>query len=191
MVKRRASKLTVILDHAKARKRQSQYTYTSCPPSPPYSPVGHTFLPIKLQQRFSQLPFAGPFSANTRVRWNEHPQHPPESPPCSPKSQPRWPFPRSQTIAGERPNRRIYHRGPAQQHPSQLFQQQRIMGAPSCLPNFHVSQRPTRPTPPSATGCPGRDRKMQRNQPEAKQRNWPEARHRDQNQARRPPWRPA
>ncbi|KAI9685397.1 MAG: hypothetical protein M1822_004528 [Bathelium mastoideum] len=97
------------VDAKVSRRRQGQYP----PKSPPYSPVGRTFLPIKLAHRFGQLPVKGPFTAMSRVHWSQHSKTLDDSPPLSPKSQrppPDLPdraterqFGRSRTVAGGRP----------------------------------------------------------------------------------------
>ena len=77
----------------RARQPRRQGESDKCPPpSPPYSPVGHTFRPLKLRHRFPQRPILGPFSATSRVQWNEHAKNPPDSPPQSPKSGSPPPF---------------------------------------------------------------------------------------------------
>ncbi|KAF2233702.1 hypothetical protein EV356DRAFT_516079 [Viridothelium virens] len=78
--------VAVSLHYERKLSRGPVETRPPSPPSPPYSPVGHTFLPKKLRHRYSQLPFRGPFSAATRIRWDEPSRRPPESPPRSPKS---------------------------------------------------------------------------------------------------------
>ena len=172
-------KFRELLDRVQNRPRPKSETRP--PPSPPYSPVGHTYLPIRMSHRYGQMPFRGPFTADSRVQWDENSKKTADSPPLSPKSCSSRPFKgqiserplhRSLTYHGERQPVDSAILGPNVSLSGHMNQQQQQQQQPTYeglgLMNGSKFPRPPGPSRAKTTGRLQDGGRMQGDQPRLK-----------------------